>query len=326
LSARLCWSALLVVAGSALPAMRLGADGSQTFRAGTDAVQVDVLVTRGSRPVIGLTAADFELRDNGVVQDIDAIVLEDVPVTLALVLDVSESVEGQPLEHLRSAVGAAAAALSTDDHVALFTFSHQVALAATPTKNRDEVRKAAGAVTAIGATALYDATLAALIMRERVQGRAVMLVFSDGNDTASWIDPRAVLTAAQRSDVVAYAVTLERRVARENLEAVLRDRRERQWFVEAPSLYGRQFLSLLATETGGSVLVAERSDDLRERFVRVVKEFKSRYILTYTPRNVASGGWHSLEVSLKRQRADVRARRGYLRGSLDSARDRPKEP
>jgi Ca-activated chloride channel homolog len=322
MSSRLRAIAVLLAAAAAGAPGR-SAVGAQTFRAGTDAVQVDVLVTRGGRPLAGLTADDFELRDNGVVQDIDAIVLQDVPVTLALVLDVSESVDGPPLEHLRTAVGAAAAALSSDDRVALFTFSHQVALAASATKNRDDVRAAAGAVSAIGATALYDATLAALIMRERVQGRAVMLVFSDGDDTASWIDPRAVLTAAQRSDVVTYAVTLERRLARADLQAVLRDRRERQWFLEAPSLYGRQFLSLLAAETGGSVLVAERSDDLRERFVRVVKEFKSRYILTYTPRNVASGGWHSLEVGLKRQRADVQARRGYLRGPLDSARDKP---
>ena len=62
------------------------------------------------------------------------------------------------------------------------------------------------------------------------------------------------------------------------------------------------------------MLVAERSDDLRERFVGVVKEFKSRYILSYTPRNVAMGGWHSISVELKGRRCDVQARRGYVRG------------
>jgi Ca-activated chloride channel homolog len=302
--ARFCLVALLLAAGAA----------AQTFRAGTDAVQVDVLVTRGGRAVPGLTAADFELRDNGVVQAIDAVVVEDVPVTLALVLDVSESVAGQPLEHLRTAISAAADALSPDDRLALYTFSHQVALAAAPTRNREEVRAAARAVTATGATSLYDATLAALVMRQRIAGRTVMLVFSDGDDTASWMDPRGVLSAAQRSDIVTYAVTLERRLSRGSPDAVLRQRREQQWFHEAPFLYGRQFLSLLALETGGTVLVAERSDDLRERFVRVVKEFKSRYVLTYTPRDVASSGWHSIDVGLTRGRAEVKARRGYLRG------------
>jgi VWFA-related protein len=305
---------LLLLVGSTTCVAGPAAHALQVFRAATDAVQVDVLVTRGGRPVAGLAAADFELRDNGVVQDIDALVVEDVPVTLILVLDVSESVEGPPLQHLRSAVGAAADALSADDRLALFTFSHNVALAAKPTTNRNEVRSAADAVKAGGATALYDATFAALAMRERVQGRAVMLVFSDGDDTASWIDPRRALEAAQRSDVVACVVTLQSRAPRESLDAVLRDKREQVWFSEAPSLYGRQYLPLLAAETGGSVLVAERSDQLRETFVRVVNEFKSRYILTYTPRNVAAGGWHSIDVGLKRQKADVKARRGYLRG------------
>jgi VWFA-related protein len=278
-------------------------------------VQVDVLVARSGRPVLRLTADDFELRDNGVVQRIDAVNVEDVPVTLMLVLDVSESVEGQPLEHLRSAIGAAADALSAADRLALFTFSHHVTLAAAPTNELAQVRSAAGAVKAGGATALYDATFAALVMRERIQGRAVMLVFSDGDDTASWIDPRTAIAAAQRSDVVVYGVTLESRLQRQHLQAVMQDRREQQWFLEEPSLYGRQYLPMLAVESGGSLLVAERSDQLRETFVRVVNEFKSRYILTYTPRNVAADGWHSLDVRVKGQRADITARRGYLRGA-----------
>ena len=287
---------------------------TQVFRAGVDAVRVDVLVTRGGRPVAGLTSTDFELRDDGVIQEISAVAVEDVPVTLTLVLDVSESVEGEPLDHLRAAVSAAADALSRYDRLSLFTFSHQVGMAAPPTRNLDQVRSAARGVAAGGATSLYDATMAALAMRERVEGRAVMLVFSDGADTASWLDPRRVLAAAQRSDVVVYVVALRTLTERENKEALLRDRRERQWFLDAPSLYPLQFLPALAEDTGGALLVAGRSDRLRETFVRVVSEFKSRYILTYTPRGVAQGGWHAIDVRLAGARADITARRGYLRG------------
>jgi Ca-activated chloride channel family protein len=304
----------LVVAAAAW-AWVVGIRAEQVFRAGVDAVQVDVLVTRGGRPVAGLTADDFELRDNGVLQEVTAVALEDVPVTLTLVLDVSESVEGRPLEHLRSAIAAAAEALSNADRLGLFTFSHHVGLASEPTTALEQVRSAAASVKAGGATALYDATFASLMMRARIQGRMVLLVFSDGDDTASWIDPRAVITAAQRSDVVVYGVTLERFTQRDNLDAVKRIQRERQWFLEEPWLYGRQFLPLLTVETGGSLLVAERTDSLRETFVRVVNDFKSRYILTYTPEGVESGGWHAIDVRLKGQRADITARRGYLRGN-----------
>jgi VWFA-related protein len=288
----------------------------QTFRSGVDAVRVDVLVTAGNRPVTGLAARDFELRDNGVMQQIDAVALDDVPVTLMLVLDVSESVRGEPLEHLRAAIGAAGDLLSPRDRLSLLTFSHRLHMARTPTADPGLVASATQAVDAAGATALYDATLAALVTRYRIDSRAVLLVFSDGADTSSWLDPRAVMTAAQRSDVVIYGVTLRRRTEQRDAREARQNRLERNWFREAPSSFGRQFLTLLAEGTGGSVLVAEQSDQLRDVFRRVVREFKSRYILSYTPRGVEPGGWHAIDVDVKGRRAEVTARRGYLRGPI----------
>ena len=285
----------------------------QTFRAMVDAVRVDALVTRDGRPVPGLTAADFELRDNGVVQEVSAVRVEDVPLTLLLVLDVSQSVQGEPLTQLRAAIDASASALSAADHVALFTFSHHIAQAAAATRDLIDLRSAARGVEASGATSLYDATLAALMMRHRVEGRAVMLVFSDGADTTSWMDPRVSLAAAQRSDVVVYGVTLARQTERRDAQAVRQATLEEDWFRRDPWSYGRQDLPLLAADTGGSILTAERPDRLRETFVGVVRDFKSRYLLTYTPRDVAPGGWHSVDVRLRRQKAEVTARRGYLR-------------
>lgn len=304
----------LLVLGTIVAAL-VGRDvvAGQIFRAGVDAVRVDVLATDGRRPVGGLSASDFELRDNGVVQAIDAVDVEDVPVELMLVLDVSESVEGEPLEHLRAAIGAAEETLSTGDRLSLLTFSDRLALRAPAGGARDRVRATARAVEAGGATALYDATLAGLLMRPRVDGRMVMLVFSDGGDTSSWLDPHAVLAAAQRSDVVIYGVTLKRQVEQQNARQARQNRLERDWFREAPTSFGRHFLPLLAEDTGGTVLVAERSDRLRDTFARVVNEFKSRYILSYTPRGVEPGGWHAIDVRLRGRRGDVTARRGYLR-------------
>jgi hypothetical protein len=80
------------------------------FRSSAQAVLVDVQVLEGNVPVAGLTAADFELRDSGVAQKIEAVTFEDVPVSLMLALDVSGSVKGAPLEHLKEAARAAAAA------------------------------------------------------------------------------------------------------------------------------------------------------------------------------------------------------------------------
>jgi VWFA-related protein len=302
-----------VLSTLSLLAVAAASQADQTFRSTVDAVRVDALVMRGGRPVSGLTAADFELRDNGVVQDVAAVSVDDVPLTLMLVLDVSQSVQGEPLAQLRAAIEASASALSAADRLALFTFSHHVAAAAQATRDFADLRSAALRVEASGATALYDATLAALMMRHRIEGRAVMLVFSDGVDTASWIDPRASLAAAQRSDVTVYGVTLARQMERRDARAVRQATLEQDWFRRDPWSYGRQYLPLLAADTGGSILTAERADRLRETFVGVVRDFKSRYLLTYTPRDVAPGGWHSVDVRLKRQPAEITARRGYLR-------------
>jgi Mg-chelatase subunit ChlD len=109
-------AALLSIPGSA----------RQTFHSGVDIVRVDALVTDGRRPVAGLTAADFELRDNGVVQAIDSAQLGALPLSVIFVLDVSGSVAGQKMSNLNAAVDLFLKGLGDSDRAALVTFSHRV--------------------------------------------------------------------------------------------------------------------------------------------------------------------------------------------------------
>lgn len=295
---------LLVGLAAALPA--------QTFRSGVDAVSVDVLVTRGGRPVTGLTPGDFTLLDNGVEQTIDTVLVDEVPITLLLVLDVSGSVGGSGLSQLRSAVVAAGEVLRPDDQVGLVTFSDRVRLALEPPSPVEGLPEALRRVQAGGATALYDATFTALTLREQTLGRTVMLVFSDGDDTASWLDPRDVLDMAQRSDVVVYGVTLDRD-GRDSFMGRRERELARQWFPVEPEIFRRQYLSRLVADTGGVVQVADDIGRLRDTFTQVVSEFRSRYLLGYSPDGVAEGGWHELEVRVEGRGRRVTARRGYLR-------------
>ena len=78
----------------------------ERFRTSAEAVRVDVLVKAGNRPVAGLTAADFDLRDRGVPQRIDSVAFEDVPLSVMIALDNSDSVKGQALQDLRDAASA----------------------------------------------------------------------------------------------------------------------------------------------------------------------------------------------------------------------------
>lgn len=112
------------------------------FRSGAEAVRVDVLVTDGKAPIAGLTAQDFELFDNRVAQQIDAVAIEDLPVSMMLALDTSYSVRGAALEDLKEAATAALGALEARDRVALMTFSHAIAVRADWTADRQRVTRA----------------------------------------------------------------------------------------------------------------------------------------------------------------------------------------
>ena len=302
----------LAAAVLALTAVGPVPTAGQTFRSGVDAVAVDVLVTRGRNAVSGLTADDFTVLDNGVRQDVAAVFVEEVPVTLLLVLDTSGSVRGAPLRRLLAAAEAAGEALRPGDRVGLMTFSDKLRLAVEPPAPPADLPAALGRVRAGGATALYDATFAALALRDRTVGRTVALVFSDGYDTASWLEPPDVLDAARRSDVVVYAVRHDR-LAQEGWQQREGRGLASRWFVDDPHLFRQEYLAQLAADTGGSVYVAADLERLREVFERVVDEFRSRYLLTYTPQGVEAGGWHELEVRVRGRGRRVQARRGYLR-------------
>ena len=142
-------------------------------------------MTRDGQPVTGLTADDFIVLDNDVPQQIDLVMLDEVPITLLLVLDTSGSVGDAPLTQLLAAVGVTSEALRSDDRVGLVTFSDKLRTIVEPPAPRSGLPEALGRVRAGGATALYDATFAALMLREQSVGRCLMIVFSDGDDTAS---------------------------------------------------------------------------------------------------------------------------------------------
>ena len=301
-----------LLAAAAAPAVVAAAAAEQTFRSGVDAVAVDVLVTRGREAVRGLTADDFTVFDNGVRQDVAAVLVEEVPITLLLVLDTSGSVRGAPLLDLRAAAAAAGEALRPGDRVGLVTFSDKLRLAVEPPAPPADLPAALDRVRAGGATALYDAVFAAFALQGRTRGRTVALVFGDGYDTASWLAPLDVLDAARRGDVVVYGVRHDHR-AREGWRPREGRRRAGRWFAAEPHLFRQEFLAQLAADTGGSVYVAADLDRLRDVFSRVVDEFRSRYLLTYAPRGVEAGGWHELEVRVRGRGRRVQARRGYLR-------------
>ena len=298
-------SAWLLVALLSLPDAQ---DTSrQRFRSTAELVAVDVLVMDGRRPVTGLTAADFLLLDNGVPQTIQQIHVEQLPVSVIMVLDTSWSLEAERLDSLKSAASALVARLRPDDRAALISFSHRLELRSALTANRQQLQDAIASLTAEGSTAMRDAAYAGFALRGTDSWRALMLLFTDGVDTSSFLDERRVLEVARRSDVTVYPVAVRD-------EPTLRLRHGRI-VVQPPSSTAPtddRFLGAIAAETGGRVMYAERSRDLGPTITRVLDEFNRRYVLGYAPTGVSGGGWHRVEVKLKNRKGTVTARRGYF--------------
>ncbi|MGE3490250.1 MAG: VWA domain-containing protein [Vicinamibacterales bacterium] len=285
------WATAGLVVGAAVAV----SSQAPQFRSRVEAVRVDVSVMRGTTPVSGLTAANFGLTDAGVPQSITGVSVDTVPLKITLVLDTSGSLAGERMADLIAATRGLVEVLKPEDSVAVLAFSEAAQLAVSATRDRPTVLKALGGLKAEGATALYDALFLALQLRDdTADGRSIALVFSDGRDTASWLSEANVIEAARRSGVVVQVVELATSGQR-------------------PSRSGAsRALERLADAGGGRRWSASSSRDLRELFVRVLEELRSRYLLTYYPTGVAREGWHDVKVTLKGARGDVIARPGYF--------------
>ena len=272
--------AALLLSGSVLASQK-------RFSSGTLGVRVDVLVTDGRSPVGGLTATDFELRDNGVVQKIDLVDTSDIPINAVLALDTSSSTTGKRQKDLVAASQALLDGLKPADRAALTTFSHAVAPRIALTSDLPAVRRELLRIEPDGETAIMDGTYVALTATLAQTGRSLVVVCTDGYDTSSWLQPDEVLESAKRSNAVMYAVT-------------------------AAAARRRSPLKDLTDATGGHMLQVASSGDLRDAFQKILQDFRSRYILSYSPQGVPLDGFHRLDVRVKRRGLTVKARPGYI--------------
>ena len=257
-----------------------------------EVVRVDVLARDRNGPVRNLTAGDFEILDSGVPQQVELVSFEQVPLTIALVLDGSASIDAERLDNLRDGGRAILENLKADDQVALLTFNDTVELKERLTRDAPRVRAALGRLVSsqdsFSGTALIDASFAAMTLLDAEPGRALLVAFTDGVDTSSWLNADRVLQAARRSNAVTYGVS-------------------------TAALPKGSFLRELGDVTGGGAIEIRSTAQLRATFVRILEEFRQRYLVSYSPANVPADGWHPLTVRVKNRSVEVRARAGYTR-------------
>jgi Ca-activated chloride channel homolog len=283
------WFALLAV--FAVAGTVAAAAQETTFSVKAEEVRVDVLVTDNGKPVAGLSAADFEILDNGIPQEIHYATLQkQAPISTTLVFDMSRSVAGSLLEHLKNAARGFLDDLKNDDYAALITFNNAVVLGSAPTPDFAHVRQALDQAQAFGNSSLIDGSYAGLVLAESRPDQPLVIIFSDGLDTFSWLTADAVLETAKRNDAVVYAVSTARQT-------------------------DKSFLKDLTKLTGGSLFEVKSTKDLAAAFLRILDEFRQRYLIAYTPQGASDIGWHKVDVRIKRPAARVSARPGYMRTS-----------
>jgi VWFA-related protein len=278
--------------GPVLVALLL-AQAPPVFRADVEAVYVDVYVTRRGAPVTGLVERDFVVKDNGVAQRAWVVEREEAPLTAVLVLDCSSSVAGAKLEFLKTAAGIFVRGLHPRDEAALVAFQSRVELLNAATADRAALLGAIGSMTAEGSTSMIDALFVGL-KRRWGAGRPVLVLFSDGRDTSSWLENEDLLRAARESSTTVY---------------VVRTREEGAASAESGHAY---LLRRVVESTGGSSWSSGSGPEIEAAFRGVLETVNARYVLAYEPTGVPRFGRHRIELAVRRRGVDVRARQEYF--------------
>jgi Ca-activated chloride channel family protein len=274
-----------------------------TFRTGARIVPLYVTVTdQTGRLVPNLGREEFEILDNSKPQEIALFSHEILPVTVVVMLDTSLSMSRNQ-EFVAEGAEQFLLKMLPDDKACVGAFNDKIQFASPFSSNRDDQIAALKDLDFGNPTRLYDAVEASLNRLLGIEGRRVILVFTDGDDTASKIGQGRVLERALNEEVMIYAIGLQSDYF--NGQMRVRTKPDRG-------------LRKLAEETGGGYFELQRTNELSQTFTRVSEELHSQYLMGFSP-VVLDGKVHKLEVRLKQPDMRARARRSYLAASEQPA-------
>jgi len=289
--------------GWPLVAFILGASvaiGAQqpTFRSGTQTVPLYITVTDAAgRLVPGLTKDDFTILDNGVPQEITVFDNTIRPITSVVMLDTSGSMTLN-LDLMKAAAEQFIIRLLPEDKALVGAFNNKVEFASTGfTSDRDDLTHAIRELDFGNSTRLWDAADQSLDQLQGVDGRRVIVLFTDGDDQGSSVGQGKVIDRSRADEVMIYAIGLE------------------SVYMSGPGQRTRTRpaggLRRIADETGGGYFELKKTEDLGPAFTRVAQELHSQYLIGFTPKNL-DGKVHKLEVRSKDPGNKARARRSYV--------------
>jgi Ca-activated chloride channel family protein len=277
------------------------AQPAAVFRANVNLVHVVATVRNAAGSLVGaLRKEDFEIYDNGVRQDLAVFERQtEQPVSIVLMLDTSGST-GKDLKYETDSASRFLRALLAEgsgrDAVALYGVNADVTQLCDFTHDYTALERRFRYLVPQGATALFDAILLASRSLERREGRKVVIIVTDGDDTYSKTTSHQALDAAQLADATIYSVVVV---------PISND--------AGRNIGGEHVLTFMAEGTGGRTFLPTLGAELDKAFSEIVAELRTQYMLAYYPHGAppAKDRFHKLEVRVQRPELRVSARNGY---------------
>ncbi len=267
-----------------------------TFRSSTQVVSLFATVLDAqNRLVPDLTQDDFQILDNDKPQQLTVFQSENQPITVVVMLDTSASMTGS-IQLLKAAAEQFIVRLLPEDKGAVGAFNDKIELSAQFSNDRDQLVTEVRDLDFGNGTRLFDGIAEGLNQLQGVDGRKVILVFTDGDDTSSRVGRGTVMDRARAEEVMIYAIGLQseyfdgQRTVRSKPDSALRR---------------------LADETGGGYFELKQTSDLGPTFTRVAQELHSQYVLGFEAQQL-DGKVHKLTVKMKQAGMTARARRSYV--------------
>jgi Ca-activated chloride channel homolog len=267
-----------------------------TFRSSTQVVSLFATVTDASnRLVPDLTKDDFQVFDNDKPQQLLVFQNENQPITVVVMLDTSASMTAS-IQLLKAASEQFIMRLLPEDKGAVGAFNDKIEVSAAFTNNRDQLVTEVRDLDFGNGTRLYDGIAEGLNLLRGIEGRRVVLVFTDGDDTSSRVGRGTIMDRARAEEVMIYAIGLQS-----------------EYFDGTRTVRSRPDSGLrrLAEETGGGYFELKQTNDLGPTFTRVAQELHSQYVLGFEAQQL-DGKVHKLTVKMKQPGMTARARRSYV--------------
>ena len=266
--------------------------GQQPFKSGARTVAVYATVTDATgRLVPDLTKDDFEVFDNEKPQAITYFDNSIHPITVVVMLDTSGSMT-LTIDLLKRAAEQFLIRLLPDDKAKVGAFNDKVQISARFSNNRDQLISAVKDLDYGNGTRLWDAVAMSLDELKGVDGRKVILIFTDGDDTSSKVGLGSMIDRARAEEVMVYAIGLESHFMNQRTKP-------------------DGGLRKIADETGGGYFELKKTADLAPTFTKVASELHSQYVIGFTPTQL-DNRVHKLMVKVKPAGLTARARKSYV--------------